>query len=155
MWCVLQARLDRAAREGRLSATTLLGWMQAEGIGGKQDLARAARYYFARPPGRARPTARNNLGELYERGRGVEQDPAKAFDHYLPAALAGFPPAQFNLGRLLATGKGTTRNIAEARRWLGEAATAGIAPARQLLDHLDKEEAANKDGAATRKDAAR
>jgi TPR repeat protein len=95
-----QARLERAAREGRLSATTLLGWMQAEGIGGKADPARAARYY-REAAGKGDATARNNLGELYERGRGVEQDPAKAFDHYLLAALAGFPPAQFNLGRLL------------------------------------------------------
>jgi TPR repeat protein len=138
--CAL-ARLERAAREGRLSATTLLGWMHAEGIGGKADPARAAGYY-REAAGKGDATARNNLGELYERGRGVEQDPAKAFDHYLLAALAGFPPAQFNLGRLFATGQGTARDLEQARHWLGEAAKAGIAPARLLLDHLDREAAA-------------
>jgi TPR repeat protein len=135
-----QARLERAAREGRLSATTLLGWMHAEGIGGKADPARAARYYREAAE-KGEPTARNNLGELYERGRGVDQDPAKAFDYYLSAALTGFPPAQFNVGRLYATGKGTPKNLAEARRWLQEAAKAGITPARQILDYLDREEA--------------
>ena len=138
--CAL-ARLERAAREGRLSATTLLGWMQAEGIGGKADPARAAGYY-REAAGKGDTTARNNLGELYERGRGVGQDLAKAFDHYLLAALAGFPPAQFNLGRLFATGQGTARDLEQARHWLGEAAKAGIAPARLLLDHLDREAAA-------------
>jgi TPR repeat protein len=135
------ARLERAAREGRLSATTLLGWMHAQGIGGKADPARAALYYReAAEKGDA--TARNNLGELYERGRGVEQDPVKAFDHYLLAALSGFPPAQFNLGRLFATGQGTTRNLDEARRWLGEAAKAGVPQAQKILDYLDQEAAA-------------
>jgi TPR repeat protein len=134
------SRLERAAREGRLSATTLLGWMHAEGIGGKADPARAASYY-REAAAQGEPSARNNLGELYERGRGVDQDPAKAFDYYLSAALTGFPPAQFNVGRLYATGKGTPKNLAEARRWLQEAAKAGITPARQILDYLDREEA--------------
>jgi TPR repeat protein len=148
-----RTRLERAAREGHPGATTLLGRMHAEGIGGKADPARAARYY-REAAGKGDATARNNLGELYERGHGVEQDPAKAFDHYLLAALAGFPPAQFNLGRLCATGKGTTRDLDQARRWLGDAARAGIAPARQLLDDLDKEAAANGEGAADKKAAA-
>ncbi len=66
------ARLERASREGRLSATTLLGWMHVQGIGGKVDLPRAARYYReAAEKGEA--AARNNLGELYETGRGVRQ----------------------------------------------------------------------------------
>lgn len=134
------ARLERASQEGRLSATTLLGWMHAEGIGGKADPARAARYY-REAADQGEPSARNNLGELYERGRGVEQDPAKAFDHYLAAAITGFPPAQFNVGRLYATGKGTTKSLVEARRWLEEAAKAGVPPAQQILDFLDQEAA--------------
>lgn len=135
------ARLERASREGRLSATTLLGWMHAQGIGGKVDLARAARYYReAAEKGEA--SARNNLGELYESGRDVAKDPAKAFDYYLSAAITGFPPAQFNVGRLYATGDGTPKNLVEGRRWLKEAAKAGMPPAQQILDLLDQKEAA-------------
>jgi TPR repeat protein len=137
------ARMERASREGRLSATTLLGWMHAEGIGGKVDLARAARYYREAAE-KGEPSARNNLGELYETGRGVAKDPAKAFDYYLAAAATGFPPAQFNVGRLYATGKGTAKNLPEARRWLGEAAKAGVPPAQQILDFLDQEAEAGK-----------
>lgn len=135
--CAL-ARLERASREGRLSATTLLGWMHAEGIGGKVDLARAQHYYLEAAE-RGEPAARNNLGEFYERGRGVSPNPAKAFDYYLSAAVTGFPPAQFNVGRLYATGQGTTKNLDEARRWLGEAAKAGVPPAQKVLDYLDQE----------------
>jgi TPR repeat protein len=131
------ARLERASREGRLSATTLLGWMHAKGIGGKVDLPRAARYYSeAAQKGEA--SARNNLGELYESGRGVAKDPAKAFDYYLAAATSGFPPAQFNVGRLYATGNGTTKNLDEAKRWLGEAAKAGVPPAQKVLDFINQ-----------------
>ena len=132
------ARLERASREGRLSATTLLGWMHAQGIGGQVDLARAARYY-REAADQGEPSARNNLGEFYETGRGVAKDPAKAFDYYLSAAVTGFPPAQFNVGRLFATGKGTAKNLVEARRWLQEAAKAGVPPAQQILDFLDQE----------------
>jgi len=132
------ARLERAAKEGRASARTLLGWMHAEGVGGKVDLARAAQYYReAAQQGEA--SARNNLGEFYEKGRGVGQDPAQAFEHYLTAARSGFPPAQFNVGRLYAAGRGTAQNPVEARRWLGEAAKAGITPAQQILDMLDQQ----------------
>lgn len=132
------ARLERAARDGRASARTLLGWMHAEGIGGKVDLARAAQHYREAAQ-LGEPSARNNLGELFEKGRGVARDEKQAFEHYLSAAKSGFPPAQFNLGRLYAAGRGTAQNPAEARRWLGEAAKAGITPAQQILDMLDQQ----------------
>lgn len=131
------ARLERAARDGRASARTLIGWMYAEGIGGKVDLARAAQHYREAAQ-QGEPSARNNLGELHEKGRGVDKDEGKAFEYYLSAARSGFPPAQFNVGRLYAAGRGTAKNPAEARRWLGEAAKAGITPARQILDMLDQ-----------------
>jgi hypothetical protein len=131
-------QLERAAREGRASARSLLGWMHAEGIGGKVDLVRAAQYYReASALGEA--SARNNLGEFYERGRGVAQDEKAAFEHYLAAAQAGFPPGQFNVGRLYVAGRGTAENLAEARRWLNLAAKAGIVPAQGILDMLERQ----------------
>ena len=131
-------QLERAAREGRASARSLLGWMHAEGIGGKVDLVRAAQYYRdAAASGEA--SARNNLGEFYERGRGVAQDEKAAFEHYLAAAQAGFPPGQFNVGRLYVAGRGTAENPDEARRWLNLAAKAGISPAQGILDMLDRQ----------------
>jgi TPR repeat protein len=40
------------------------------------------------------------LGKLHERGKGVEQDFAKAITLYLQAHAAGNPDATFNLGVL-------------------------------------------------------
>lgn len=130
-------RLERAARDGRASATALLGWMHAEGVGGKVDLLRAAKLY-AEASRKGEPSAQNNLGELQEKGRGVARDEKAAFANYLAAANSGYPPGQFNAGRLYAAGRGIERNPVEARRWLTEAETAGIPAARQLLDILDR-----------------
>lgn len=130
------ARLERAAREGRASATTLLGWMQAEGLAGKADPVRAAKLY-AEAARKGEPSALNNLGELFEKGRGVERNDKAAFENYLAAAKGGYPPAQFNVGRLYAAGRGTERNRDQARLWLIEADKAGIPQARQILDLLD------------------
>ena len=129
-------RLERAARDGRASATALLAWMQAEGVGGKADLARAAKLY-AEAALKGEPSAQNNLGELQEKGRGIVRDEKAAFGNYLAAAKNGYPPGQFNAGRLYAAGRGVERDKAEARRWLSAADKAGISTARQLLDILD------------------
>ena len=48
--------------------------------------------------------AQNELGEMYENGRGVKQDPAKAAHWYQLAAHQGFAAAQLNLGVLYETG---------------------------------------------------
>ena len=133
-----QARLDSAARGGRASATALLAWMQAEGIGGPADPALAASLY-AEAARRGEASAANNLGELHESGRGVTRDEKAAFEHYLAAARNGFAPGQFNVGRLYAAGRGTTRDTGEARRWLREAEAAGIEPARRILSLLEQE----------------
>jgi TPR repeat protein len=132
------ARLERAARDGRASATALLGWMQAEGVAGKADPARAAKLY-AEAAQKGEASALNNLGELYEKGRGLDRNEKAAFENYLAAAKGGYPPAQFNVGRLYAAGRGTERNKDEARRWLAEADKAGIPQARQILNLIDRD----------------
>jgi TPR repeat protein len=137
--CAL-THLQRAAEEGRASATTLLGWMYAEGVGVALNPGRAAEYYQA-AAARGEVSARNNLGELFESGRGVAPDAAAAFAQYRLAAEAGFPPAQFNLGRLYAGGKGTAKDTEAARLWLGKASKAGIETAQRIIELLDREDA--------------
>jgi TPR repeat protein len=122
------ARLERAARDGRASATTLLGWMHAEGVAGKADPSRAAKLY-AEAAQKGEASALNNLGELYEKGRGLDRNEKAAFENYLAAAKGGYLPA----------GRGTERNKDEARRWLAEADKAGIPQARQILDLIDRD----------------
>lgn len=131
-----------AAVAGRPSAQSLLGWMYVQGSGGRPaDPDRAARLYLqAARAGDA--AAQNNIGELYETGRGVPTDLAQALLWYRNAAEAGFPPAQFNLGRLHAAGSGTARDFTEARRWLEQAERGGIAQAGVLLTWMEKESSA-------------
>jgi TPR repeat protein len=112
--------------------------MHAEGVGGKVDLARAAKLY-AEASLKGESSAQNNLGELQEKGRGIARNEKAAFGNYLAAAKNGYPPGQFNAGRLYAAGRGVERDKAEARRWLSAADKAGISTARELLDILDRE----------------
>jgi TPR repeat protein len=135
-------RLTVAAAAGRPSAQSVLAWMHTQGAGGRPpDPARAARLYLqAAKAGDA--AAQNNVGELFETGRGLPMDPKQAVDWYRKAADGGFAPAQFNLGRLYAAGTGVEKDFAEARKWLELAERGGVATARKLLDWMDKNSAA-------------
>ena len=42
--------------------------------------------------------AQFNLGEMYDKGEGVEVDKVKAFEWYQKAAVQGYSKAQFNVG---------------------------------------------------------
>ena len=63
-------------------------------------------YYYRAAAKAGDHAAQNNLGELYELGKGVTQDASLAFSWYARAAEAGFPPSQLNLARLYAEGSG-------------------------------------------------
>ena len=133
--------MTMAASAGRSSAQSLLAWMYAQGFGGRAaDLPRAARLYLqAARKGDA--SAQNNVGELYETGRGLPADPKQAADWYRKAAEADFAPGQYNLGRLYAAGTGVAKDPVQARSWLEKADRGGVAPARALLDWMDKQDA--------------
>ena len=62
------------------------------------------------------------LAVLYQRGRGVSEDPVRALLWYHSAAEQGHAPAQFNLGVFHLEARGVPRNHAEARRWFTRAA---------------------------------
>ena len=62
------------------------------------------------------------LAVLYQRGRGVSQDPVRALLWYHSAAEQGHAPAQYNLGIFHLEARGVPRNYAEARRWFTRAA---------------------------------
>ena len=61
------------------------------------------------------------LAVLYQRGRGVSEDPVRALLWYHSAAEQGHAPAQFNLGVFHLEARGVPRNYAEARRWFTRA----------------------------------
>jgi TPR repeat protein len=66
--------------------------------------------------------AQNNLGFMYENGRGVDQDDAEAVRWYRQAAEQGDAIAQINLGFMYANGRGVAQDDAEALRWYRRAA---------------------------------
>ncbi|OGA10670.1 MAG: hypothetical protein A3H33_14955 [Betaproteobacteria bacterium RIFCSPLOWO2_02_FULL_65_20] len=123
--------LQPAAAQGRVSAISVLAWLYAS-EGTTESLSRASDLY--RTAAEAGDfAAQNNLGELYETGRGVSREPAQALGWYRKSAESGFAPAQFNLARLLAFGIGTERDSAAAREWAVKAQGQGIAQAAELL----------------------
>jgi len=66
-----------------------------------------------------------NLGRIYEKGRGVEQDYAKAMQCYREAAQAGHGSAINNVGALYELGLGVDRDYAAAMHWYKKAADHG------------------------------
>lgn len=91
--------LCRAGVAGRIEAALLAAYLASTPDEAPRDLALAHRLY-ERAAAAGHPAAANNLGELIERGLGVEPDPARAAEHYAQAAAQGLPQAQFNLARL-------------------------------------------------------
>src|SRR3546814_13574662 len=80
--------------------------------------------------------AQYKLALLYQYGRGVERDLAKAAELYRAAAEQGLAEAQHNLGYLYERGLGVGRNPAEAAVWYRRAAIQGLRAARLHLAKL-------------------
>ena len=73
--------------------------------------------------------AQYNLGLMYIRGHGVEQDFNEAFKWTKKAADQGFGEAQYNLGLLYSNGDGVLKDDKEAVKWWRKAAEQGFAEA--------------------------
>jgi hypothetical protein len=73
------------------------------------------------------------LGALYQEGRGVEQDYARAVEWYRRAADQGNESAWFNLGHMYAKGEGVAKDAAAAVRWYEKAARNDNAYAQYAL----------------------
>ncbi len=73
------------------------------------------------------------VGRMYERGRGTDQNVTKAADWYKKASDKGQQEAKARLGILFLEGNGVTRNIASAADLLTSAAGAGVATAQFYL----------------------
>ncbi len=87
--------------------------------------------------------SQNNLGVIYEQGKGVAKDLAAAI-WYRKAAEAGDKVAQHNLGVLYRDGLGVERNEAEALTWFQKSADQGYAKAQLNLGQLFEKLAGQK-----------
>jgi localization factor PodJL len=73
------------------------------------------------------------IASRYSEGRGIEADPAKAFEWYQMSADLGFAPAQYRVGNMLEKGIGTKANPGEAKTWYQMSAGQGNASAMHNL----------------------
>ena len=77
-----------------------------------------------------------NIGHLYEKGHGVEQDYIEAMRWFRKAADKGNAEAMFNIGVLYERGRGVKQDEIEAMRWYRKAAADGDSSARAALARL-------------------
>jgi hypothetical protein len=85
---------------------------------------------------RGDPSAQVNLGNLYMRGLGVEQDYALACQWYEKAAHEGHPTGQAKLGLMHYYGLALNEDHAEAARWFRRAAENGEPGAAMVLAEM-------------------
>jgi TPR repeat protein len=74
--------------------------------------------------------AQFNLAVMYDSGKGIRQDYAKAVKWYRKAAEQGNAKAQFNLAVMYQNGKGVWQDYAKAVKWYRKAAEQGNAKAQ-------------------------
>jgi TPR repeat protein len=70
-------------------------------------------------------TAQRNLGVMYDRGVGVQRDPARAAEWLRTAAQAGSRDAAYQLGAMYETGRGVSQDDAQSVSWYRKAALLG------------------------------
>jgi TPR repeat protein len=119
-------RLSALAEKGDAPAELLVGLKYLES-GGNDALA--ARW-LARASDRGDAVAQNALGALYQNGRGVGADLAKATHLYEAAAAQGNRHAMSNLAVLYAGAGDKMKDFTEAARWFQRSASLGYVDAQ-------------------------
>jgi uncharacterized protein len=90
-------------------------------------------------------TAIHNLGLMYSRGLGVQQDEVEGFRRLKIAADYGFPASQFIVGWTYAHGKSSIpQDFVRAHMWFNLSAAAGNTDAVKARDDLAKKMSASQ-----------
>jgi S1-C subfamily serine protease len=108
-----------------------LGWQAYEA--GQYD---AALSHWLPLADQGNTDAQLNVGLMYDVGKGVPEDPARAVSWYRQSAERGHAAAQFNLGLMYASGRGVEQDTGQARFWLAQAAGQGLQEARAMLPNV-------------------
>lgn len=119
-------RLSALAQKGDSEAELLVGLKYLEG-GGNDALAAL---WLGRASDQGNAVAENALGALYQNGRGVSADPAKAAHLYESAAAQGNRHAMSNLAVLYAGANDKMKDFTEAARWFQRSASLGYVDAQ-------------------------
>ncbi len=100
-----------------------------------QDDAQAV-IWFRKAALQGHPKAQNNLGLMYEHGRGTVQDYAQAIVWLRKAAEQGDAAAENNIGLMFEHGLGVPRDIRQAVAWYRKADEHGNPAAKLNLQRL-------------------
>jgi len=119
-------RLSALAEKGNAPAELLIGLKYLEG--GHDDALAA--HWLGRAADHGNAVAENALGALYQSGRGVHADPAKATRLYLASAAQGNRHAMSNLAGLYAGADESMKDFSEAARWFERSAGLGYVDAQ-------------------------
>ncbi len=76
------------------------------------------------------------VGEMYEKGRGVEKNLIKAFSWYSKAAAQGDKKSAYKVGLAYLKGKGAKRNYKNAHNWLKKSAEKNYVRAQYYLGEV-------------------
>lgn len=115
----LASGLDESS-ERYFSAAAFLG----RTLSAQDKLSEAARYTRIAAEG-GNWVGMNNLGVMYEHGRGVQQSETEAVRWYRAGAESGYSFAMNNLGLMYLDGRGVPQSDREAVRWYRAGAEAG------------------------------
>ncbi len=85
--------------------------------------------------------AQNVTGLRYLEGRGVERNPALAFDYFMKSANQGFDRAKANVGVCYAEGDGVLQDTGTAFSWLRQASQQGNEFASEWIRYLAQQRA--------------
>ena len=94
--------------------------------------------------------AQYRLGRCYDKGHGVTENDALAFQWYMKSAKQDYAKAQYAVGKCYKDGKGVDKDRAKAVSWFSKAAQQGNSDAQY---HLGKSYLKGKGVAADRKKA--
>ena len=83
--------------------------------------------------------AQFNIGLMFDRGEGREQDFKSAIEWYVRAAENSFARAQFRLGEIHEAGQGVERDLIQARKWFAIAAGSRYPSAKKRSRKVAKE----------------
>ena len=125
---------EEAAELEGLTGAELTNAIYQQGLR-RQELGKDAEAFerFLNAAERGHGPAASEVGEAYNAGRGVEQDPNAGAKWINTAAARGEPRAQYAVGAALYNGAGVEQDYARAVRYLGNAASQGHADAQYLL----------------------
>ena len=91
------------------------------------------------------PSSMNQLGAMYDTGKGVATNKKLAFEYYQMGALKGFDMAQFNVGACYYSGLYVNQSNTKAREWFNRAAVHGFEAAIKQLKFIDEKEKAEEE----------